>query len=62
MKKLALTYLLNFLVPSLLYQSPSFVPYIITIFLFFLPPPICFFFWKRDKKGGVYVGVMMGKN
>jgi len=32
---------------------------------FFLRPSKCFFmffFWKRDKKGGVYVGVVMGKN
>jgi len=29
---------------------------------FFLPPSICFFFLKRDKKGGVYVRVVMGKN
>jgi len=29
-------------------------------FLFFLPPSICFF--KRDQKGGVYVGVVMGKD
>jgi len=28
--------------------------------LFFLPPSICFF--KRDKKGGVCVGVVMEKN
>jgi len=28
---------------------------------FFLPPSICFFL-KRDKKGGVYVGVVMGKS
>ena len=27
---------------------------------FFLPPSICFF--KRDKKGGVYVGMVMEKN
>jgi len=30
------------------------------VFFFFLPPSICFF--KRDQKGGVYVGVVMGKN
>jgi len=29
--------------------------------LFFLPPSICFF-CKRDKKGGVYVGVVIEKN
>jgi len=47
-KNLALTYLLNFPVPPLLYQS--FIPYIITIFLFFLPPPI--FFLRELKKEG----------
>jgi len=28
---------------------------------FFLPPSICFVFLKRDERGDVYVGVMMGK-
>jgi len=29
---------------------------------FFLPPSFNMFFLKRDKKGGVCVGVVMGKN
>jgi len=29
-------------------------------YFFFLPPSICFF--KRDRKGGVNVEVVMGKN
>jgi len=49
-KNLALTYLTNFPVPPLFYQSPYFVPYIITIFLFSLPPPIClYFFFLKER-------------
>jgi len=53
---LALTYLLNFPVPLILYQSPSFVPYIITslslFFFLFLPPLIRnFLFSQKDIKG-----------
>jgi len=31
-------------------------------FFFFYLLRYVFIFWKRDKEGGVYVGVVMGKN
>ena len=49
MKKFGMIYLLNFPVPPLLYQS--FVPYIIIIFIFFLPRAICFFLRVMKEEG-----------
>jgi len=66
-KNLTLTYLLNFSVSPLLYQSPSFVPYIITILSLLLIFPtcsnmfVCFFFWKKDKKRRCVCGSDDGK-